>query len=95
MTTTNDGRPAIVRFVERWADRPDPSGQLPGRANHSAEDAVALTVAARRVLAVHPGIVGELLRREILAYRDFGYRFDGSGLVPRLARDILDQPDPG
>lgn len=95
MTSIHDSRPAIVRWVERWAEGPDPAGRLPGRVSHDAEDVATLTAAARRVLDVHPGIVGELLRREILAYRDFGYRFDGSGLVPRLARQILDEPEPG
>lgn len=36
-----------------------------------------------------PGPVGELIRRELRAFADFGYRFDGSGLVPRLVDELL------
>jgi hypothetical protein len=36
-----------------------------------------------------PGPIGELIRRELRAFADFGYRFDGSGLVPRLVEELL------
>jgi hypothetical protein len=48
-----------------------------------------LETAARLALVVFPGPVGELVSREISAYLSFGFRFDGSGLVPRLADQIL------
>lgn len=44
---------------------------------------------ARRAL---PGPVGDLIRRELLAYADFGYRMSGDALIPRLAADVLSRP---
>jgi hypothetical protein len=41
---------------------------------------------ARRVL---PGVVGELVHRELTAYADFGFRFASDALIPRLADEIL------
>ena len=42
----------------------------------------------------YPGPVGELVRRELRAFVDFGYRFDGSGLVPRLVDELLGDATP-
>ncbi|MDT7639041.1 MAG: hypothetical protein QOC83_3329, partial [Pseudonocardiales bacterium] len=38
----------------------------------------------------HPGSVGELIHREIHAFLDFGYRFDGGALIMRLAQEVTD-----
>lgn len=45
--------------------------------------------AALRARTLYPGSVGELAHRELLAYAEFGYRFAGDPLVPRLAAEIL------
>ncbi|WP_269071344.1 hypothetical protein [Actinomycetospora endophytica] len=34
--------------------------------------------------------MGELVERELKAWADFGYRFDGDRLIPRLADEILE-----
>lgn len=102
-----DTRPAIVRFVENWtraAGRAQPEpGQLvidpATMPNHhrpaplSDTDRARLDRAARRALQTYPGVVGEFLHREIRAYLDFGYRFDGQGPVLRLA-DAVSDSDP-
>lgn len=38
------------------------------------------------------GPLGELVARELTAYADFGYRFTGDALIPRLATQILATP---
>ena len=40
---------------------------------------------ARRL---HPGPLGELAAREILAYAEFGYRFKQDALIPQLIEQI-------
>ena len=55
-------------------------------------EASRLRAAALHARRVHPGRVGELLAREILAYADFGYRFSADSLIPKLAAEILAQP---
>lgn len=61
----------------------------PGRPVRHSDQMLTLTIAARRAQGAYPGPVGELLCREIDAYRDFGYNVDGSGLIPHIARDLL------
>ena len=51
----------------------------------------AAALHARRVL---PGGVGELVQRELTSYADFGWRFSGDALIPRLAAEILATPSP-
>lgn len=56
-----------------------------------------LRAAAAHALRVHPGPVGEVLARELLAYAEFGYRTRDSrddALIPRLARQVLATPVP-
>jgi len=48
--------------------------------------------AAAHALRVHPGPVGEVIARELLAYAEFGYRFDDNALIPRLAAQVLATP---
>ena len=48
-----------------------------------------IRAAALRARALHPGALGELAHRELIAYAEFGYRFAGDPLVPRLAAEIL------
>jgi hypothetical protein len=46
--------------------------------------------------ARYPGPVGELLQREIWAYRDFGHRFGRTGMIPRIVDELLaDHQGPG
>jgi hypothetical protein len=47
--------------------------------------------AARRALERYPGPVGLLIRREILAYLEFGHRFARASLITRLVEDLLEQ----
>jgi hypothetical protein len=51
--------------------------------------AARLRAAARRVVHLHPGPVGELLARELCVYADFGHRFGPDGVLDRLAADVL------
>lgn len=98
-----DTRPAIITFVERChrdlrqaegvrslasvRDSGVPAERRPPA--RGGENRARMAVAAERALTVYPGPVGELIRREIAAYLDFGHRFDGSGLAPRLADHVL------
>ncbi|MEU7816171.1 hypothetical protein [Pseudonocardia sp. NPDC049154] len=57
-------------------------------------EASRLRRAAARALRTHPGPVGELLHRELLAWQDFGHRFGGGRLTMRVADEILAAPLP-
>ena len=48
--------------------------------------------AAFRAARVYPGPVGESLRRELLDWADFGYRFGGRTLVTRLIEHLSTAP---
>lgn len=101
--TTTDPRPAIVRFVDNWnraaarlAEPSQAESRWPAAVavdhrppNMGGQDRRRLDAAARRALRVYPGPVGELIRREIQASLDFGYRLEGCGLAKRLADQIL------
>lgn len=62
----------------------------------AAQDRVRETArcraAAARAGRAYPGLLGEFVRRELLAYAEFGPLF-ADGLVPRLIDALLD-PDP-
>ena len=49
-------------------------------------------VAARLARRTHPGPLGELVHRELLAYAEFGHRF-GDGLMGRVVDELLGPPD--
>jgi hypothetical protein len=51
-----------------------------------------LRAAAFRVTRLHPGPVGELVSRELLAWEEFGYRLGGGQLVMRLVDHVLATP---
>ncbi len=51
-----------------------------------------LRAAAFRVTRLHPGPVGELVSRELLAWEEFGYRLGGGQLVMRLVDHVLAAP---
>ena len=53
-----------------------------------------LRAAAFRVTRLHPGPVGELVSRELLAWEEFGYRLGGDQLVMRLVDHVLTTPIP-
>lgn len=62
-------------------------GTRPGRL--AAHDVGRLRAAAHHATRLHPGPVGELLERELLAHAEFGHRFDDAALICRLAGEIL------
>lgn len=81
-------RPAILRFVENWQ-----RGWVPGTPGRLAiPDVQQLGLATSRARARYPGPVGELIEREIWAYTEFGHRFGGSGVVPRIVAELLADP---
>ncbi len=51
-----------------------------------------LRAAAFRATRLHPGPVGELVSRELLAWEEFGYRLGGGQLVMRLVDHVLATP---
>jgi hypothetical protein len=57
-------------------------------------DAGRLDAASQWALLAYPGAIGELISREISAHVGFGFRFDSSGLINRLANQVLDTPLP-
>jgi hypothetical protein len=67
-------------------------GSVPisGNANqlhlHECSRMRAAALHARRVL---PGLLGELVHRELTAYAEFGHRFTADALIPRLATEVL------
>ncbi|GAA2876736.1 hypothetical protein GCM10010472_37960 [Pseudonocardia halophobica] len=63
------------------------TAMTPAEASH-------LRRAAARALRTHPGPIGELLHRELLAWQDFGHRFGGGRLSMRVADEILAAPLP-
>ncbi|MCD2197906.1 hypothetical protein LQ327_31505 [Actinomycetospora endophytica] len=58
-------------------------------APHESSRYRAAAAYARRV---YPGLLGELICREIERAVDLGYRDDRDALVPRLVDDILHRP---
>ncbi|HXV92362.1 MAG TPA: hypothetical protein VD813_03615 [Pseudonocardia sp.] len=69
---------------------PRPTGDRSGRlAFHEASRIRAAALHAKRV---YPGVVGEVLARELTAHAEFGYRFDADALMTRLAAEILGAP---
>lgn len=79
--------PAVVRwFAEGFGGSAEPGYRALGPAEVSTG---RFGAAAEYACARYPGRVGELVRREILAYEDLTHRFDGSGLIPRLVDDLL------
>jgi len=79
--------PAVVRwFTESWGGSVQQRRRTSGPADGLSR---RFGVAAEYARVRYPGRVGELVRREILAYEDLAHRFDGSGLIPRLVEDLL------
>ncbi|MGQ0573424.1 MAG: hypothetical protein ACT4RN_04365 [Pseudonocardia sp.] len=84
MPTTEPTRPTPAAAWQQYVwSRPDRERRT------SPADDLRLTRAAERARSRYPGPVGELLRREILAHRDFGYVLDGSGLIPQVVSELL------
>ena len=50
--------------------------------------------AAFRACHVYPGPVGEILRRELMVWEQFGYRFGDASLIYDLIDVLLDEPIP-
>ena len=68
------------------APPPAPTAVAPPLAAHERSHLVAAALHARRV---HPGPLGELAARELIAFAQFGYRFGRDDLVAQLARELL------
>ena len=66
-------------------------GNATALAHHERSRMRAAAMHARRL---YPGALGELVHRELTAYADFGYRFAGDALIPRLAAEVLAQVVP-
>lgn len=82
-----DPTPTVVRwFTEGFGGPAWPGYRTTGPAEGSTG---RFGAAAEYARARYPGRVGELVRREILAYEDLAHLFDGSGLIPRLVDDLL------
>lgn len=77
-------------FARTWSGTAGTGGARCPYDDPSRRLADAMVEAAVRF----PGPVGELVRRELRAFVDFGYRFDGSGLVPRLVDELLGDATP-
>lgn len=54
-----------------------------------AHERAMMRAAAHHARRVHPGAVGELVHRELIAFADFGFRFAADALIHRLAAEIL------
>lgn len=99
-TSENRHRPESVVLTQNWRAAPRSTttrGPAETRGNPSSRGGMPdaaerrrLAVAAHRALSTHPGSVGELIHREIHAFLDFGYRFDGGALIMRLAQEVTD-----
>ncbi len=50
--------------------------------------------AAHHAKQTYPGPVGELIAHELLAWAEFGYLLDRTGLTTRLVDHVLAQPPP-
>jgi len=65
------------------------SPKIPGNATGlELHEKARYREAARKGRLIYPGPLGELVHRELTAYAEFGYRFSGDGLIPRLAAAI-------
>lgn len=65
---------------------PPIDGDAPAMPMHERSRYRAAAGHARRL---YPGPLGELVFRELTAYAEFGHRFSGDGLIPRLAATVL------
>ncbi|WP_232664634.1 hypothetical protein [Pseudonocardia sp. TRM90224] len=54
-----------------------------------SQERARLRAAALRAKRLHPGPLGELVSRELLAYADFGIGFGRDSLIPRLCAQVL------
>ena len=68
-------------FLQRDPDRP---------ALHESSRA---RTAARHVQSLHPGALGRLVARELLAYAEFGCRFPQDGLTESVISEVLTHRD--
>ena len=79
--------------VRQWAELRDALGERSwpehGPTAPTLSDRDRLNEAARRALSLYPGPVGQLVHREIQAYLEFGHRLGQTGLITRLAEDVL------
>jgi hypothetical protein len=70
------------------AARPDGAGA------RSVDDRITpLLVALDRARVRYPGLVGDLIHREIHTHLENGHRFGDNTLISRLAEELLTRPD--
>lgn len=58
----------------------------PERMDH--HDRMQLRAAAFRATRVYPGVVGELISKELLSWEEHGWRIGGHGLIRRLVAAV-------
>lgn len=51
-----------------------------------------MRAAAFQATRVYPGAVGEMLKREIIAWEEFGFRFTTDALMNRLIAELMKAP---
>lgn len=51
--------------------------------------------AAERLTRLYPGVAGDVLSRELLAWEELGYRLDAAGAMRRLVEHAMSSPLPG
>lgn len=83
-----DGAAVARWFAETWSGRVTGGERTASPADRGDR---RLVRAAQRAPGRYPGAVGQLVRREILAYRDFGQCFDSSGLIAQLVSEVLSE----
>lgn len=68
---------------------PDPTLPTEPPAKMDLHEKSRASAAAHRAKKLYPGVVGEVLFRELEAYAQWGYRLDQTGLMPRLVAHIM------
>lgn len=89
-TPVRDPEATMLSTTTLEAIRRDGSTRIPGDAPRiEPHDLSRVRAAAHHAHRVIPGVLGELVARELTAYADFGHRFHEDSLVPRLVRQVL------
>ena len=90
-TSNADTTPATYTLPK---PTPDPTLATEPPAKMDLHEKSRASAAAHRAKKLFPGPVGECLFRELDVYAQFGWRFDQSGLMPRLVDHIMTAPEP-
>ena len=68
-------------------------GDRPATMDH--HEKARFRAAAFRLTRLYPGVAGEVLSRELLAWEELGYRLDADGAMHRLVEHAMSSPLPG